>query len=107
MKEQKKQYPEGHFVGMWIGIGMAIFAGLGIPLSIILKTPGLVGIGPAIGVAFGSGIGASIEAKKKKDGLIRPLTDKEKKTRKNLILGGIMILVIGVGLFLWLFFSRS
>ena len=106
MNEQKKEFPEGHFISMWIGIGMAIFGGIGIPLSIVLKMPGLIGVGPAIGVAFGSGIGASIEARKKKEGLIRPLTNKERNTRKNLILGGILILVVGIGLLIWLIATR-
>jgi len=52
MKENNKEYPEGHFVGMWMGIGVAIFSGLGIPLSIATGNPGLIGIGPAIGVAL-------------------------------------------------------
>lgn len=63
-------------------IGIAIFSGLGIPLSIILKNPGLIGIGPAIGVAFGLAIGSSIESKYKKEGKIRPLTEDEKRKEK-------------------------
>ncbi|MDD4898811.1 MAG: hypothetical protein PHY70_05475, partial [Methanocellales archaeon] len=62
-KEKNKTYPEGHFVGMWMGIGIAIFSGFGIPLSIATGNPGFMGIGPAIGVAFGLAIGSSIEAK--------------------------------------------
>ena len=50
MSDKNEKYPEGHFIGMWIGIGIAIFSGVGIPISIALKTPGLMGIGPAIGV---------------------------------------------------------
>jgi len=104
MEENNKKYPEGHFVGMWIGIGMAIFSGLGIPLSIALEAPGLIGIGPAIGVAFGAGIGSSIEARHKKEGNIRPLTAKEKKNRKNLVIAGIATLLIGVVLLLFFLF---
>jgi len=52
MEENNKKYPEGHFVGMWMGIGMAIFSGLGIPFSILTGNTGLIGIGPAVGVAF-------------------------------------------------------
>jgi hypothetical protein len=104
METENKQYPEGHFVGMWIGIGMVLFAGIGIPLSIVLENPGFFGIGPAIGVAFGAGIGASIESKKKKEGLIRPLTAKEKKTRKNLVIAGLIFLMVGVALLLYFFF---
>ena len=63
MSEQDKTYPEGHFLGMWMGIGIAFFAGVGVPLSIIFGIPGLIGIGPAIGVAFGLSIGQYIESK--------------------------------------------
>jgi len=70
MQENNKKYPEGHFVGMWMGIGTAIFSGLGIPLSIATGNTGLIGIGPAVGVSFGLAIGSSIEAKYKKEGKI-------------------------------------
>jgi len=43
---------------------------------------GLIGIGPAIGVAFGLALGSSIEAKYKKEGKIRLLTEEEKKRKK-------------------------
>lgn len=86
MEENNKKYPEGHFVGMWIGIGMAIFSGMGIPLSIALDAPGFIGIGPAIGVAFGAGIGSSIEARHKKRGISGLLQQKKKRTGKILLL---------------------
>jgi len=35
MEENNKLYPEGHFVWMWMGIGVAMFSGIGIPLSIV------------------------------------------------------------------------
>jgi hypothetical protein len=87
MEENNKKYPEGHFVGMWMGIGITIFSGLGIPLSITTGNTGLIGIGPALGVAFGLAIGSSIEAKHKKEGRIRPLTEEKKKRRKKGKLG--------------------
>ncbi len=95
MDDNQKKFPEGHFVGMWIGIGMAIFSGIGVPISIALDNSGLIGIGPAIGIAFGAGIGASIEAKKREEGLIRPLTEDEKIKRKRLKNIGLGILIIG------------
>ena len=103
-KEKNKKYPEGHFLGMWMGVGIAIFSGLGIPLSIVTKNPGLLGIGPALGVAFGLAIGSSIESKYKKEGKIRPLTKDEKKERKMYVTIGIVILtifsIIGLAIFL-------
>ncbi|GAH91318.1 unnamed protein product, partial [marine sediment metagenome] len=41
----------------------------------------------ALGVAFGLAIGSSIEAKHKKEGRIRPLTEEKKKRRKKGKLG--------------------
>jgi len=91
-----QKYPEGHFVRMWMGIGIAVFSGVGIPLSIVLKIPGLIGIGPAIGVAFGSALGQSIESKYKKEGKIRPLTEDEKRKRRILVIVGISGFVLGL-----------
>ena len=96
MEEENKKYPEGHFVGMWMGIGIAIFAGLGIPLSIILEIPWIIAIGPAVGVAFGLAIGSSIESKHKKEGKIRPLTEDEKKKRKMFVIIGSMVFIVGL-----------
>jgi hypothetical protein len=103
-EEKNKKYPEGHFTGMWMIIGIAIFSGIGIPLSIVTENPGLIGIGPALGVAFGLSIGAGIESKMKKEGKIRPLSKDEKKKRQMLVTMGIVILIalslIGLVVFL-------
>ena len=100
MEENNKKYPEGHFVGMWMGAGIAIFSGIGIPLSIVSENPGLIGIGPAIGVAFGLAVGSSIEARYQKEGKIRPLSEKEKKRKKIGITAGIVILSLSALIFL-------
>jgi len=100
MEEKNRKYAEGYFVGMWMGIGIAIFSGVGVSLSIVLKIPGLIGIGPAIGVAFGLALGQSIEAKYKKEGKIRPLTKEEKNKRKILVIAGIVVFIIGLAIFL-------
>ena len=105
MDDKDKKYPEGHFIGMWMGIGIAIFSGLGIPLSIATENPGFIGIGPALGVAFGLSIGQSIENKHKQEGRIRPLNESEKKLKKNAVIAGILILTIGLLLSILLFFS--
>jgi hypothetical protein len=96
MEKKDDKYPEGHFIGMWMGIGIAIFSGFGIPLSIATDNPGFIGIGPAIGVAIGLSIGQSIENKYKQQGKIRPLTESEKKRKKNAVIVGIALLTLGV-----------
>jgi len=104
--DNDKKYPEGHFVGMWIGIGMAMFTGVGVALSVAMKSPGLIAIGPALGVGVGVAIGSGIEAKKKKEGKIRPLTDAEHSNRKKLLIAGGAIFTVGFLLFLALYFLR-
>jgi hypothetical protein len=94
--ERTGKYPEGYFVGMWMALGIAIFSGVGIPLSIATKNPGLIGIGPGAGVGFGVAIGAGIEEKMKKQGKIRPLTEKEKQDRNKALWMGVIALVIGI-----------
>lgn len=103
MEENNKKYPEGHFVGMWMTIGVGILSGLGIPLSIVTGNSGFIGVGPALGVALGLAIGSSIEAKHKKEGKIRPLTEQERKRKKIAIIAGLIILLIGALLGLLLF----
>ena len=100
LEKKGKKYPKGHFVGMWMGLGIAIFSGLGVPLSIITNNFGFIGIGPAIGVAIGLAIGQSIESKYQKEGKIRPLTEAEKKKQKIAIAVGIALLTFGVLIFL-------
>ena len=105
MEENNKKYPEGHFVGMWMGIGIAIFTGVGVPVAFATGNPGLLGIGPALGVSIGLAIGSGIEAKYKKEGKIRPLTEEEKKRRKIGITAGIVILSLLALIFLILALS--
>ena len=95
-----EKYPEGHFVGMWIGICIAIFSVFGIPLSIATENPGFIGIGPALGVAVGVAIGQSIENKYKQEGRIRPLKESEIKRKKNAVTAGIILLTLGVLIFI-------
>jgi hypothetical protein len=51
MNEKVEKYPEGHFVGIWMCIGIVIISGIGIPLGLIMHNYVFVYIGPAIGVA--------------------------------------------------------
>ena len=107
MEEKNKKYPEGHFVGIWTVIWIAIFTAVGIPISIITKNPGIIGIWPALGVAVGLSIGQGVENKYKKEGKIRPLNKDEKKRKKRAVLIGIALLTLGVIVALLLLFSKS
>ncbi len=95
-----QEYPEGHFVGMCMGIGIAVFSAVGVSLSIVLRIPGLLGIGPAIGVALGLALGQSIESNYKKEGKIRPLTEDEKKRRRVLVIVLTSVFILGLLLLL-------
>jgi hypothetical protein len=95
MKDEK-QYPEGHFPGVGMAMGIAIFSGTGVALSASTGNPGLIGIGPAIGMIIGLSIGSSLEKKYKKEGKIRPLTEAEKKKQKKAFWVGIIILIMGI-----------
>ncbi|KYK22308.1 hypothetical protein AYK25_02595 [Thermoplasmatales archaeon SM1-50] len=107
MKEKDTTYPEGHFLGMWMGVGIAIFSVIGVPLSIVTDNLGFIGIGPALGVAFGLAIGQSIENKYKQQGKIRPLTEFEIKRKRIAVTIGIIILMLGVVIFGLLYFLRD
>ena len=104
MDNDDKKYPEGHFIGLWMGIGMAIFTGLGVALSAAVQNFAFIGIGPAIGVGFGLPIGQAIENKYKEQGRIRPLNAREKRSRKNVLIAGLLLFLLGVVVFLWVFF---
>ncbi len=94
MENKKKTYPEGYFVKKWMGLGMAIFAGLGVPLSLISDNESLVGIGPALGMSVGIAVGASIEEKYKAKGLIIPDSSKGSQKRKT----AIAIVILGIAI---------
>jgi len=89
MKRQKK-FPEGHFIGLY----MAIFMPLGIIYGMLLG-PAFIGVGIGMGAAIGVAVGVGVEAKKKKEGLIRPLTKKEKANKKKWTIIGIITALVG------------
>ena len=105
MEPKDKKYPEGHFIGLWMALGIVIFSGLGIPLSIATDNYAFIGMGPALGIAIGLAIGQAIENKYKREGRIIPRSEEENKRRKVAIPLGVAILLVGVVFFLLLFFS--
>jgi len=92
MRVKKKRYPEGHFIGG----GMALGILFGMPLAISLGNLAFIGTGLPMGLA----VGIALEDKYKKEGRIRPLTESEKKKRKIGLRVGIGALVIGIVTFL-------
>ena len=104
MENKNNKYPEGHFLGIWMCIGIVIFSLIGVPLSIFTDNLGFIGIGPAIGVSIGLSVGQSIENKYKQQGKIRPLTESEKKRKKNAVIVGIALLTLGVLIGILLYF---
>jgi uncharacterized membrane protein YiaA len=97
-KEIQKKYP-GHPEGYWrsqgMGMGIAIGAGLGAAL-------GNVAIGVGIGVAIGAAVGASLEQQHKDE--IRPITDEEKELQKQATLFTVGILLVGIVVFVIVYF---
>jgi hypothetical protein len=94
MKQNTKVYNEGHFIGMWIGIGIAIFAGFGVTLSFALRMPAMIGIWPAMGVAIGVAIGSSVEERYMKEGRIIPRTKQQNNDRKVAVIVGVAFFLI-------------
>ena len=97
-----KKYDEGHFVGM----GMAIGAGVGIPLGLVLGGAAFLGIGIAVGVTLGLAIGKGVENKYMEKGLIKPLSAGDKKKKRMSVLMGLVALGLLVILFLTKYLSR-
>jgi hypothetical protein len=91
LMEKNPGYPKGYWMNQGIAMGIAIGAGMGVAL-------GNIAIGVAIGVAIGAGIGSGLEKKHKHE--IRPLTEEEKKLKKQTILFALGILIVGTGVFL-------
>lgn len=87
--KKTKQYPKGTF----IALGMLCFVPVGIALAIGTNNPGLIGIGPALGLP----IGLAWEEKQRKKGKL--ISDSSAKGNKRiqfwlLFLLGIMFLGI-------------
>ena len=88
---KRDKYPEGHFIALGLVFGICV----GLPLGVLV---GNIAFGPAIGLAAGLLIGGLIEDKKRKMGMIRMLTKKERiderVTLKMILIVMLSILVI-------------
>ncbi len=88
-------YPEGYWLNRGMGIGIAIGMGLGVALQNIP-------IGAGVGIALGVAMGKRKELKHKDK--MRPLTDEEKKLRKQSIMFSMLTLVVGALVFVAFYF---
>jgi hypothetical protein len=91
IQKKLKGYPKGYWMEQGLGIGVAVGVAIGVAMNNIA-------IGISIGVAIGVAIGSGNEKKHKDE--IRPLTDEEKKLKKQSVLFLIGTMLIGVLAFL-------
>jgi hypothetical protein len=92
----EKEYTEGQLVATWIGIGIALFGGVGVVLATASGNPGLIGIGPGLGVAFGAAVGAAQENRARAEGNLRPLAAPERRRLRRALWLGIALVLLGV-----------
>lgn len=85
------KHPKGHYLG-W---GMVIGFGIGMPLGIATDN---IALGPAMGLPIGVAIGAALE--KKHEDELRPLTEQEEKYQKLAVISGVGLLIAGIVVFL-------
>lgn len=93
-----------HPPGYWVSIGLSTGAGVGVALGLVL---GNLALGIPIGAAIGSVIGGVWEQRNKDK--IRPLTAQEEKVQRWSVIVGIVMLLLGAGIFtatLWLVQGR-
>jgi len=79
-------YPAGYWQGRGMGIGIALGCGIGVAMHNIA-------IGAGVGVALGAALGAAGEKKHKDE--IRPLTEEERTLRKQKVMFGLAIMMVG------------
>lgn len=99
VKEIRKKhpgYPEGYWINQGISIGIALGAGVGVALDSLA-----IGIGG--GIAIGAGIGKKLTNDHADE--IRPITDEEKKLRRQTILFTTATLILGILAFLFIHFA--
>lgn len=100
---EPRTYPEGYFLGLWMGIFMPIGAVFGLLMS---DGGGMIAVGVGAGVGVGVAVGAGVEARYREKGLIRDLSPEEKKRRKRLILISVGALAVGLVALVVVFLTR-
>ena len=104
MEEEIKTYPQGHFLGLGMALGILASLLVGFTISIVFEMPELLGLWPAVGVIIGLVSGKLIEDKYKREGKIRPVTEAEEKKRKKAVkiavFAGVLALILIIGILL-------
>lgn len=92
------KYPPGY----WMSIGLSVGVGIGLALGVAFDNL-------AIGLALGAGIGTSLGAvwEQKNKAQIRPLTEEEQQGRRWGPVLGLMMLMVGLGVFFLLLFLSA
>ena len=93
---EKKSFPEGQIMGMWMGIIMLVVTILVALICILTDSNDFIAFGPAIGVSIGLSVGIAMEAKYKKEGRIIPQSAQMKRRNRTIMLIGVMVLVVMV-----------
>jgi Mn2+/Fe2+ NRAMP family transporter len=96
--DSKGMYPQGY----WVSMGISIGAGFGVALGLVFDN---LALGIAIGVAVGSMFGGIWEQRNKDR--IRPLSEQERRNQRWAVILGMVMLLIGVGIFTWFLFARG
>lgn len=82
--------------------GILFCSVFGLVLGVIFESSTLIAItlfSVQVGVVLGLAIGAVVESKYKKAGMIRPLNEKEKRMKRIGIWIGLIILILGLAAF--------
>jgi hypothetical protein len=97
MTTDERRFPEGHF--KWKGVAIGFF--LGVLCGIIIVGPAYMGLVGAAGMCVGLGVGSAMEARHRRSGMMRPLTEEESRRRRvGLTMGvgsAIVLLVVVLG----------
>jgi hypothetical protein len=60
VSDLNKRRDKDYYVGIGLSLGLALMTPLGIILALVTDTPGLLGIGPAMGIGIGLAIGQGL-----------------------------------------------
>ena len=66
-QDQKQRQELEHYRGIGMAIGMVLFMPVGLVLFIVLDNPGMLGVGPAMGLAVGLAIGEGLYQRKQRE----------------------------------------